>query len=51
MYVAKTIRLMNFLVRGGFDCTKVQRDKYNDNYVVFLFEDSTSLREYLGTYK
>ena len=51
MYIAKTLRMMNYLVKGGFTCIKVQKDKFNEDYVVFLFEDSIKLREYLSSYK
>lgn len=51
MYIAKTLRLMNFLVRNGFDCKKIERDRYNVNKVVFAFEDSIELRKALTDYK
>jgi hypothetical protein len=49
-YVAKTLRMANFLAKK-FDILKVQTDKYNPNYKIFLFEDSQELREYLHGYK
>ncbi len=50
MYVCKTIRLMNYLCKK-FDVIKVQRDNKNSNYIIFLFEDTEELREYLSKYK
>lgn len=49
-YVAKTLRMANYLAKK-FDMLKVQTDKYNPNYKIFLFKDSLELREYLKGYK
>ena len=49
-YVSKTLRMANYLAKK-YDCLKVQDDKYNPNYKIFLFEDSEELREYLKGYK
>lgn len=51
MYVCKTLRLMHYLIRGGFECKKIQNDRNNPDYMVFLFEDSKELREYLRGYR
>lgn len=51
MYIAKTLRMMNFLVREGFDCIKIKHDLYNPGKVVFAFEDSPKLRSVLHKYK
>ncbi|MBY6835993.1 hypothetical protein [Clostridium botulinum] len=48
-YVAKTLRMMNFLAKK-FDCVKVSDDLKNKSYKVFLFQDSDDLREYLKSY-
>ncbi len=50
MYICKTLRLMNYLCKK-FDVVKVQRDRNNENYLVFIFEDTKELREYLSKYK
>lgn len=49
-YVCKTIRLLNYLSKR-FDILKVDRDKNNNKFIVFLFEDTTELRDYLRKYK
>ena len=51
MYIAKTLRLMNFLVRSGFDCKKIEKDRYNSDKVVFAFEDCREIRQALSKYK
>lgn len=51
MYIVKTLRMMNFLVREGFDCIKIKHDLYNPGKVVFAFEDSPKLRSVLHKYK
>lgn len=49
-YIAKTLRMMNFLCKR-YNVKKVIPDKDNPRYSVFLFNDSTELREYLSEYK
>ena len=51
IYIIKTLRMMNYLVRNGFDCKKVKRDKFNTEKVVFCFEDTRELRQALNNYK
>ncbi|WP_338595208.1 DUF5659 domain-containing protein [Clostridium baratii] len=51
MYIVKTLRLMNYLVRKGFDCKKIEKDRYNAAKVVFKFEDCKELRQALYNYK
>ena len=51
MYIIKTLRVMNYLVRAGFDCKKIERDRFNNNKVVFAFEDCKELRQALDNYK
>ena len=43
-YVVKSIRMMTYLIRKGFDIYKVKDDDKNSHYKVFLFEDSEGLR-------
>ena len=50
LYCCKTVRLLNYLSKK-FDVVKVGRDKNNENYIVFLFEDTDEFREYLKGYK
>ena len=49
-YIAKTLRMMNFLCKK-YDVKRVIPDKDNSRFNVFLFDDSTELREYLSEYK
>lgn len=49
-YIAKTLRMMNFLAKR-FDVIRVCDDSNNQNYKVFLFKDSEELRNYLQEYK
>lgn len=51
MYIIRTLRLMNYIVRAGFDCKKIEKDIYNPNKVVFGFEDTRELRQALSNYK
>lgn len=48
-YVCKTLRLMNYLCKK-FNVKKIIRDKDNNKFVVFLFDDSKEFREYLSGY-
>ena len=38
MFVCKSKRLAGFLISHGCECKKVDKDKMNPNYLVFLFE-------------
>lgn len=51
MYIAKTLRMLNYLVRNGFDCKKIEKDRYNKDKVVFAFVDCAELRQALDNYK
>lgn len=48
-YVCKTVRLLNYLAKK-FDVIKVDRDRNNSNYCIFLFEDNQEFRNYLNNY-
>ena len=50
MYICKTLRLMNYLVREGFDCVDIEEDRYKADYVVFKFVDSKELRRAVDKY-
>ncbi|EES50027.1 hypothetical protein NE172_04845 [Clostridium botulinum] len=49
-YIAKTLRMANYLAKK-FNIIKVQTDKFNPNYKIFVFQDSLELRNYLEGYK
>nr|DAH12584.1 MAG TPA: hypothetical protein [Caudoviricetes sp.] len=48
-YVCKTVRLLNYLSKK-FDVVKIDKDRNNPNFVIFLFEDTLEFREYLNKY-
>jgi hypothetical protein len=43
MFVCKSKRLAGFLVSKGCNCIKVDSDRTNPNYLVFLFERNDTL--------
>lgn len=49
-YIIKSIRMMTFLIRKGFDLYKVIDDDKNPHYKVFLFEDTKELRQAMTEY-
>lgn len=49
-YVVKSIRMMTYLIREGFDLFKVKDDDKNSHYKVFLFEDSKKLRKAMNQF-
>jgi len=49
--VIKTMREMQRIVRLGFDLFKVEDDKDNSKYKVFLFRDSNEIQKVLGSKK
>jgi hypothetical protein len=46
--VIKTLREMQRIVRLGFDLFKVEDDKNNPKYKVFLFRDNDELQKVLN---
>lgn len=48
-YVCKTVRLLNYLSKK-FDVVKIDKDRNNSNFVIFLFEDTLEFREHLNKY-
>jgi hypothetical protein len=49
IYTSKTLRMTNYLAKK-YDIIGTAPDRNNPRYVVFLFEDSNELREYLSKY-
>lgn len=45
MYVIRGYRLANYLMDNGIDMVRVDRNKENKSWLVFLFEDTKKLRE------
>lgn len=50
-YVIRGIGMVNYLVRKGFDLWKVEDDKNNPRFKVFLFKNTPELKEAMGGYK
>ena len=49
-YVCRKLRLLSFLQGEGFKFVGVRKDKHNRNYNVWLFEDTSELREAIERY-
>lgn len=44
MYVVRGYRLANYLLAKNLSLSKIDRDKNNKSRILFLFRDSTQLR-------
>lgn len=51
MFVCKSISLANFLIANKFNLIKIDRDKENKNYLVFLFEKNETLENTLSKWR
>ena len=51
MFVCKSISLANFLIANKSNLIKIDRDKENKNYLVFLFEKNEILENALLKWK
>lgn len=51
IYVVKTMRLNNYLSEQGFIMLRPSKDKNNENFIVFLYEDTKELRQAINNYK
>lgn len=49
-YISKTQRLTTYLIKQGFKWLGTVKDKFNEDKVVFIFEDTQELRDSLGNY-
>ena len=49
-YVVKSLKMMHYLIRQGFDVQKVDDNKENPKWKVFLFSDSEELRQAMTVY-
>lgn len=47
MYVIKGLKLCNYLINNGFVVQKVDRDINNRDYLIFFFENTQELRDYI----
>lgn len=51
MFVCKSISLANFLIANKSNLIKIDRDKENKNYLVFLFEKNETLEQSLSMWR
>ena len=47
MFVCKSISLANYLISNGSNIIRIDKDKDNKNYLVFLFEKNELLNSNL----
>ena len=45
LYVIRGYRLANYLMDNGINMVKVDRNKENKSWLIFLFEDNKTLRK------
>lgn len=45
LYVIRGYRLANYLMDNGINMIKVDRNKENKSWLIFLFEDTKNLRQ------
>ncbi|MCH1962689.1 DUF5659 domain-containing protein [Clostridium perfringens] len=50
MYIVKTLRQMQYLVRNGFDCKKIEKSLKDSERVVFAFEKTDELMKCMREY-
>jgi hypothetical protein len=51
MFVCKSLSLANFLITNKSNLIKIDRDKGNKNYLVFLFEKNEVLENALSKWR
>ena len=51
MFVCKSISLANYLISNKSNLIKIDRDKENKNYLVFLFEKNDILEKALSKWR
>ena len=49
-YVCKKIRLFNFLSNNGFVPYKIDKDRFNKKYLVWLYIDTPELSKAISEY-
>ena len=49
-YPVKSIKLMTWLIRHGFDLYSVRDDFLNQRYKVFIFKNSKELKNCIGEF-
>lgn len=51
MFVCKSLSLANYLIANKSNLIKIDRDKENKNYLVFLFEKNEILENTLSKWR
>lgn len=51
MFVCKSITLANYLIANHCNLIKIDKDKVNNDYLVFLFEKNNTLEKVLSNWK
>lgn len=51
MFVCKSISLANYLISNGSNLIKIDKDKVNNSYLVFLFEKNKLLNKNLSQWR
>ena len=51
MFVCKSLSLANYLIANDLKLIKIDRDKVNKNYLVFLFEKNEMLENALSKWR
>ena len=50
MYVCRRMKLCGYLLKHGFNYTKIVQDKFNPRYNCWLFESTPELRNAIEDY-
>ena len=51
MFVCKSLSLANYLIANKSNLIKIDKDKINKNYLVFLFEKNETLENSLSKWR
>lgn len=51
MYVIKTLNLASYLIDKGYKIRKIDTNRDNPNFKVFLFDDTKQIRKEVEKYK
>ena len=50
LYIIKSLKTANYLVRAGFDIVVIGKNDKEENKITFLFEDTPEFRKTLTEY-
>lgn len=51
MFVCKSISLANYLIKNGSKLIRIDKDKENEKYLVFIFKKNNNLEINLSNWK